>query len=113
MQRTEIALLYKDAKAFLNKEITVCGWIRTLRDSKTLGFIDLNDGSYFKGVQIVIEEKDLTPEKLTEEIDKLASDPQRLAAYAENAQRMAIADAAKRIYSVMIEVLSAQKSQKA
>ncbi len=62
---------------------------------------------------VMIEEKDLTPEKLTEEIDKLASDPQRLAAYAENAQRMAIADAAKRIYSVMIEVLSAQKSQKA
>ena len=60
---------------------------------------------------VMIEEKDLTPEKLTEEIDKLASDPQRLAAYAENAQRMAIADAAKRIYSVMIEVLSAQKSQ--
>lgn len=59
MQRTEIAFLYADTKSFLNKEITVCGWIRTLRDSKTLGFIDLNDGSYFKGVQIVIEEKDL------------------------------------------------------
>ncbi len=61
---------------------------------------------------VMIEEKDLTPEKLTEEIDKLASDPQRLALYAENAQRMAIADASKRIYAVIIEVLSARKSQK-
>lgn len=60
MQRTEIAFLYADTKSFLNKEITVCGWIRTLRDSKTLGFIDLNDGSHFKGVQIVIEENNLS-----------------------------------------------------
>ena len=54
----------------------------------------------------MIEEKDLTPEKLTEEIDKLASDPKRLAEYSENARKMAIADASKRIYSVIIEVLS-------
>ncbi len=60
---------------------------------------------------VMIEEKDLTPEKLTEEIDKLASDPQRLSAYAENARQMAISDASKRIYSVIIEVLSASKSQ--
>ncbi len=62
---------------------------------------------------VMIEEKDLTPEKLTEEIDKLASDPKRLAEYAENAKRMAIADAAKRIYSVIIEVLASEKSKKA
>ena len=55
---------------------------------------------------VMIEEKDLTPEKLTEEIDKLASDPKRLAEYSENARKMAIADASKRIYSVIIEVLS-------
>jgi len=60
---------------------------------------------------VMIEEKDLTPEKLTEEIDKLASDPKRLAEYSENARQMAIADASKRIYSVIIEVLSAAKSQ--
>ncbi len=59
---------------------------------------------------VMIEEKDLTPEKLTEEIDKLASDPIRLAEYSENAKRMAISDASKRIYSIIIEVLSAAKS---
>ena len=37
------------------KSITVCGWARTIRDSKALGFIDLNDGSCFKGVQVVFE----------------------------------------------------------
>ncbi len=64
-----------------------------------------------KGAAVMIEEKDLTPEKLTEEIDKLASDPERLAAYAENAKKMAISDASKRIYSIMIEVLASSKSR--
>lgn len=59
-----------------------------------------------KNAAVMIEEKDLTPEKLTEEIDKLASDPERLKEYSENAKKMAVDDAAKRIYSVIIEVLS-------
>ena len=61
---------------------------------------------------VMIEEKDLTPEKLTEEIDKLASDPKRLAEYSENAKKMAIDDASKRIYAVIKEVLSSDKSRK-
>ena len=55
MERTEIAALHHDAEAYSGKTITVCGWARTIRDSKNLGFIDLNDGSSFKGVQIVFE----------------------------------------------------------
>ena len=55
MERTEIAVLHHDAAAYSGKTITVCGWARTIRDSKNLGFIDLNDGSSFKGVQIVFE----------------------------------------------------------
>ncbi len=58
---------------------------------------------------VMIEEKDLTPEKLTEEIDKLASDPARLKEYSENAKKMAVSDASQRIYSVMIEVLASRK----
>lgn len=58
---------------------------------------------------VMIEEKNLTPEKLTEEIDKLASDPKRLEEYSANAQNMAVSDASKRIYSVIIEVLSTPK----
>jgi asparaginyl-tRNA synthetase len=40
---TSISSLYKDFKPFLNKQITVNGWVRTIRDSKTFGFIELND----------------------------------------------------------------------
>lgn len=40
---------------FDSKTVTVCGWARTIRDSKSFGFIELNDGSYFKNCQIVFD----------------------------------------------------------
>ncbi len=55
MTRTRIAQLWKDAAPFAGTDTTVCGWARTIRDQKNFGFIDLNDGSSFKGVQIVFE----------------------------------------------------------
>lgn len=55
MERVKIAELYQNSEAFSAKTITVCGWVRSVRDSKALGFIDLNDGSCFKGLQIVFE----------------------------------------------------------
>jgi len=55
MKRTEISKIYADPQSFADQEITVAGWARTIRDSKALGFIDLNDGSCFKGVQVVFE----------------------------------------------------------
>lgn len=55
MQRTEISALYEKTSQYAGQILTVCGWARTIRDSKALGFIDLNDGSCFKGVQIVFE----------------------------------------------------------
>lgn len=61
---------------------------------------------------LMIEEKDLTPERLTEAIDQLASDLEKLREYADNAKKMAIDDASKRIYAIIIEVLSTSKSQK-
>ena len=56
MKRTEISKLYKKPTDFLEKEITVCGWVKTIRDSKSLGFMQLNDGSFFKDIQIVFLE---------------------------------------------------------
>lgn len=53
MKRTNISKLYTSAADFDGKEITVCGWARSIRDMKTFGFIDLNDGSCFKGLQVV------------------------------------------------------------
>ena len=57
MTRTEIASLYQSPASFSGKKVTVCGWVRTIRDSKALGFMELNDGSCFKGVQVVFEDK--------------------------------------------------------
>ena len=56
MDRTELSKLHENPKAFADAPLTVCGWVRSIRDSKALGFIDLNDGSCFQGVQIVFEE---------------------------------------------------------
>ena len=55
MKRTLIREIYADKEAFGGKTVTVGGWVRNLRDSKAFGFIDLNDGSYFKSVQVVFE----------------------------------------------------------
>ena len=55
MKRTEIAKLYECAEKYSDGIVTVCGWIRTNRDSKALGFMEINDGSCFKGVQVVFE----------------------------------------------------------
>ena len=59
MQRTAVKAIYADMTAFAEKEVTVGGWVRNLRDSKAFGFIDLNDGSCFKSVQVVFEREKL------------------------------------------------------
>lgn len=56
----KIKQLYSDFNSLDGKEICVNGWIRNMRDSKVFGFIELNDGSFFKNVQIVFEEDKLT-----------------------------------------------------
>lgn len=55
MKRQLIREIYSSPEAFGGKTITVGGWVRNLRDSKAFGFIDLNDGSYFKSIQVVFE----------------------------------------------------------
>lgn len=54
-KRTCIKEFYVDPSSFGDKEVTVMGWARTIRDSKAFGFIELNDGSSFKNIQIVFE----------------------------------------------------------
>lgn len=58
MKRTELKILQKNFADYDGKTVTVCGWARTVRDSKNIGFIELNDGS-FKSVQIVLERSKL------------------------------------------------------
>ena len=45
--------LYKNREQYFDKEVTVGGWVRSNRDSKTFGFIVVNDGSYFETLQVV------------------------------------------------------------
>ncbi|WP_406242237.1 asparagine--tRNA ligase [Tissierella carlieri] len=54
--KTTIKSIYNDTGKYLNQEIQLEGWIRTSRTSKTFGFIELNDGTFFKNIQIVFEE---------------------------------------------------------
>ncbi len=57
MELTPIKDLYREKETYLNKEVTVGGWVRSLRDSKTFGFIVLNDGTFFEPLQIVFSDK--------------------------------------------------------
>ena len=56
MEKLVVRNLYKNTKEYENKEITIEGWVRTIRASKNFGFIELNDGSFFKNIQIVISD---------------------------------------------------------
>lgn len=59
IKRTEIAKLYKKTLEYAGNRVTICGWVKTIRDSKTLGFMQLNDGSFFKDIQVVFFEEKL------------------------------------------------------
>lgn len=54
MSKILIKQLYQKTADFLEKEIEVSGWVRTVRSSGEVAFIELNDGSFFKGLQIVV-----------------------------------------------------------
>ena len=49
--------LYRDKEQYIDKDVKVAGWIRTSRISKNFGFIELNDGSFFKNMQVVLDDK--------------------------------------------------------
>ena len=68
MKRLLLSALYRESGVYADKDVVVAGWIRTIRDSKVFGFIELNDGSCFKSVQVVFEQGRITN---FEEIAKL------------------------------------------
>ena len=55
MQNILVKDLYRNTENFVGKQVSVSGWVRTIRDSKNFGFIELNDGSFFKNVQVVFD----------------------------------------------------------
>ncbi len=56
MELVTVRRIFRETDSLLNKKIKVGGWVRTIRDSKTFGFIELNDGSFFKNLQIVFDD---------------------------------------------------------
>ena len=57
MEKLVIKELYKNTENYIDKEVTLEGWVRTVRASKAFGFIEINDGTFFKNVQIVFTDK--------------------------------------------------------
>ena len=55
MKRTTISQIFADQELFGGQTVTVCGWARSIRDMKKFGFVQLNDGSCFKNLQVVLE----------------------------------------------------------
>lgn len=53
MEMITIRELYKDRESYLEREITVGGWVRSVRDSKSFGFLVLHDGTFFDTLQVV------------------------------------------------------------
>lgn len=54
MKHTDIVELFSD-KSYVNTKVTVCGWVRTTRDSKNMAFMEINDGTTLKHLQIVMD----------------------------------------------------------
>lgn len=57
MKKVTIKDLYRNTENYIDKTVEVAGWVRTVRDSKAFGFIELNDGSFFNNLQIVFNDK--------------------------------------------------------
>lgn len=66
MKNMDIKDLYRKSEEFYDKKITISGWIRTLRDQKNFAFIEINDGSFFSGLQVIAEREKL------ENLDEIA-----------------------------------------
>ena len=54
--KIKIKEIFGNHAAYLGKQLEICGWVRTLRDNNHFGFIELNDGSFFKSIQVVFNE---------------------------------------------------------
>lgn len=70
MKNIDIKDIFSNPKEYLGKDVTICGWVRTNRDSKTMMFLAVNDGTTLKHMQVVINKADFD-EKTLSEINKL------------------------------------------
>ena len=59
VKTTDVRTLSRNFKDYADKEITVAGWVRNMRDSKTFGFLVLADGTFFNPVQVVFNQENI------------------------------------------------------
>ena len=57
MKRTRVKELFRQKDVFAEKEVTICGWVRSNRSQAQFGFLNINDGSFFESVQVVYDDK--------------------------------------------------------
>lgn len=57
MEKLTIREIYRNTDNYIGNNVTIEGWTKTVRDSKTFGFLELNDGSFFKNIQVVFDDK--------------------------------------------------------
>ena len=57
MKHTDIRAIFRDTAAFLGQTVTVCGWVRTARDSNNIAFIEINDGTILTNLQLVVDKE--------------------------------------------------------
>lgn len=57
MNLTSVKSIFRKKEEYLNKEVEIGGWVRSIRDSKTFGFMVLSDGTYFETIQVVYSDK--------------------------------------------------------
>ncbi len=55
MEKALVKSLFRNTSDFIGKEVEISGWLKKIRSQKNFGFIELNDGSFFKGVQVVFD----------------------------------------------------------
>ena len=60
MKRTEIVNVFAKLDELKDTTVTVCGWVRTIRQSKNIAFMEINDGSAFKGLQVILDKETLS-----------------------------------------------------
>jgi asparaginyl-tRNA synthetase len=77
VESVSVRQLFKHPEEYLDKTVAVSGWVRTVRDSKTIGFMELNDGSFLKNIQVVFEKDVLA------NYDEIAALPSGSAVYVE------------------------------
>ena len=64
MKHTDIRAIIAAPEDYFGKVVTVCGWVRTARDSKTISFLEINDGTTIKNLQIIVNKNEIPAEAL-------------------------------------------------